>query len=74
MHNIKTTKIHTFRAHLDRMENTAEWLAVLGAGEAMDGRLSNAAECSRLCVGLKAIMAQIQVLMTNTRGQEPTDN
>ena len=55
MHNLKTIKAHSLKAHLDRIQNTAEALAELAAGEALAGRLNSSGECSRLCVGLLAV-------------------
>lgn len=72
--NLKTMKIHTLKAHLDRIHNTAEFLAQLAAGEALAGRLTSSGECSRLCVGLLNIGQAVQKAAEMVRDPEPTDN
>lgn len=42
MLNLKTAKIHTLKAHLDRLQTVAEGLAELAAGETLDGRPKSA--------------------------------
>jgi hypothetical protein len=60
MQNLKTIKIHSLNAHLDRLQDTAEALAALGAGETVAGRLWASQELARLAVGLLAVKAGVQ--------------
>ncbi len=72
--NLKSMKIHTLKAHLDRIQNTAEFLAQLAAGEALAGRLGSSGECSRLCVGLLAVGQAVQKAADLVRDPEPVEN
>lgn len=74
MHNLKSVKIHTLKAHLDRLQNTADFLAELAGGEAMAGRLGSSAECARHCVAILNLCQSINLQASTVRGQEPADN
>jgi len=74
MHNLKTIKTHTIKAHLDRIQNTAEELAAWSAGEVLAGRLTSSQECARLAAGLLSLRASIEHQAASVRGQEPAEN
>jgi len=73
MHNLKTIKIHSLKAHLDRLTNTAEALAELTAGEVLAGRLNVSHELGRLCAGLQNIRAGIEIQAAIVRGTEESE-
>lgn len=70
MHNLKTFKPHSLKAHLDRMEDTAQALADLCAGEALALRLEPSQQLGRLCYSLKTIRQSIEDLAVRVRGSE----
>jgi folate-binding Fe-S cluster repair protein YgfZ len=69
MQNLKTIKIHSLKAHLDRLQDTAEALAQLGAGETIAGRLASSQELARLAVGLLAVKAAAEKAAEAVRGE-----
>jgi hypothetical protein len=74
MLNLKTIKIHTIKAHLDRLQNTAAELATWSAGEVMAGRLGSAQETARIAAGLLNTAEAIRTHTEKIRGSEPTEN
>lgn len=74
MHNLKTLKAHTIKAHLDRMQDTAENLAVWMAGEVLAGRGESAQNLGALASRLLILKSSLADLVEKTRGPEPADN
>ena len=74
MHNLKTVKIHTVKAHLDRLQDTAENLAAWSAGEVLAGRLQGAQDLALYTARLLAVKASIEALVNQTKGPEPAEN
>jgi hypothetical protein len=74
MHNLKTIKCHMIKAHLDRIQNTAEELAAWSAGEVLAGRLASCQECARLAAGLLNLRSAIEAQAATVRGHEPAEN
>jgi hypothetical protein len=74
MHNLKTIKIHSLRAHLDRLQNTAEELAAWSAGEVLAGRLASCQEMARISAALLNVRAAIEDQAKVIRGPEVSDN
>lgn len=73
MHNLKSIKVHSLKAHLDRLTNTAEALAELSAGEVLAGRLHVSQELARLCAGLQNIRFGIELQAERVRGAEAAE-
>lgn len=67
MNNLQIAKIHTLKAHHDRLINTAEELAMLSAGETIAGRLGFSFELARLSVGLQSQAATFERIFTECR-------
>ena len=59
--NLKTIKSHTLKAHLDRIQNTAEELAQWAAGEVLAGRLHSSHDLGRLASGLLNIETSLEI-------------
>ena len=74
MLNLRTIKSHTLKAHLDRIQNTAEELANWSAGEVLAGRLASSQEMARLTSGLLSIRAMLEAQATMIRGTETAEN
>lgn len=74
MHNLKSLKAHTIKAHLDRMQDTAENLAVWMAGEVLAGRGESAQSLGVLASRLLILKSSLSDLAEKTRGPEPADN
>jgi len=71
MHNLKTIKIHSFKAHLAGLDRLAEATAELVAGETLDGRLDTATrlvslvnEIQRLKKDLQAVHDRVNIKPT----------
>lgn len=60
MLNLKTIKSHTLKAHLDRIQNTAEEVAAWSAGEVLAGRLYASQDLARVAAGLLAIKTALE--------------
>jgi hypothetical protein len=74
MLNLKTIKSHTLKAHLDRIQNTAEELAAWSAGEVLAGRLTSCQEVARLSSFLLNIRAAIELAALSVRTPDQADN
>jgi uncharacterized protein with PhoU and TrkA domain len=71
--NLQTIKIHSLKAHLDRMQDTAETMASLAAGEVLSGRPEFAAELHSLTTRLLAIKARFDIVSQGARTKEPVE-
>lgn len=68
--NLQTIKIHSLKAHLDRMQDTAEAMAQLVAGEVLAGRLQASQDLARQVAGILSIRSSIEALAAGIRGRE----
>jgi hypothetical protein len=74
MLNLKTIKSHSLKAHLDRLQDTAEALAAWSAGEVLAGRLASCQEMARLSASILNVRADIEAKANAVRGPETPDN
>lgn len=74
MHNLKTVKTHTVKAHLDRLQDTAENVASWASGEMLAGRRSQAMELAVLVDALLVTRANLARVHDATKGPEPEGN
>ncbi len=74
MQNLKTIKIHSLRAHLDRIQMTAEAMAALASGEVLAGRLSSCQEMARLSSALLSVRAALEAHAAMIHGPAVDDN
>ncbi len=74
MHNLKTVKSHTVKAHLDRLQDTAENLAAWASGEMLAGRRPQAMELAVLVDALLGVKANMSRVYEVTRGPELSEN
>lgn len=73
MHNLKTIKPHTIKAHLDRMQDTAEALAGWASGEMLAQRRPQAMDLAALVDALLVIKANIARVCESTREPEQVE-
>lgn len=74
MSNLKTLKVHTLQAHLGRIQDTAENMALWGAGEVLAGRLQNAQDLAVLTARLLRVKDDFNAMIGRTRGEPETEN
>lgn len=74
MNDLKNTPHQTLKKHLDRMDETAEFLSHLAAGEAKSGHLHLSHECARLCVGQLSIRDALMKAAELVRGSDSSQD
>lgn len=74
MHNLKTVKPHTVKAHLDRIQDTAENVATWASGEMLAGRRPQAMDLALLVDALLVVKTNLSRVYDATKGQEPAEN